>query len=123
MALAESTKLGYGPLSNAQSAVDEGKLDARDLIIASDTHEFMYVDDDDQIQKIVVRTLTFNNYETALTSINSMSEVYLGQDVRILDSATNRYVPYIIQADTNGGYTLERVTTENDGCTLKWEEF
>lgn len=113
----DKTKLGFGAAANVNSAIADGTLDSRDLIITSDTHEFMYVDDSGKAQPTVTRNKRFNSTASALVEINSATDSYLGQTIMVLDVDTNKYVPYLVQQDPEDGtrFVIEKMQTETSG--------
>ena len=121
MALASNlaTKLGYGKAGHINTAIEEGKLDARDLIFTSDTHELKFIDDELNVLDLTVRKLRFDNIESALAKVNSSLEAYSGQTIMIRDE-NGKYSSYLVQDDPNneGKFIIEK-----EDIHLKWDEF
>lgn len=126
MAKAQGVKLGYGKAEDVNEAIAQGKIDPRDFIIATDTHEFKYVDDEKNVQDVVIRIKRYADVESAIIGINEASYTYQGQTIMIYDASSNRYVPYTVQIDPtdNTKFTVEKVLTIYDGKPgVRWVEF
>lgn len=69
----QGVKLGYGRAEDIDRALAQEKLDPRDFIITSDTHEFKYIDDDTNVQDVVIRIKRYADIESAVQAINDAS--------------------------------------------------
>ena len=50
--MATYSKLGYGNAANLDTAITNGKIDGKDIVITKDTSEFYYIRDDKTKQAI-----------------------------------------------------------------------
>ena len=59
--MATTSKLGYGNAENLDTAITNGIIDEKDLVITKDTSEFYYIRDDKSKQAIRPRTRVFDS--------------------------------------------------------------
>ena len=59
--MATTSKLGYGNAENLDTAIANGIIDEKDLVITKDTSEFYYIRDDKSKQAIRPRTHVFDS--------------------------------------------------------------
>lgn len=110
-------KIGYGEFEKIDNALHSGLIDACDLVIASDTLELVYIDEDEQKITIKTRTQLFENETSAIEYLNEHSEIYAGQPIAI-KNGNNEYRLFIVQK-TGGNYTIEPTIISKD---LTWNE-
>lgn len=118
--MASYSKLGYGKATDVDIAIEKGIIDGKDLVITKDTSEFIYIRDDKTKQVIRPRERLFDSEDEALSALNTDSDTYAGQTVKILGS-NGKYVPYIVQKSLSGSYTIEPFAAETTGFV--WQEF
>lgn len=58
--MATHSKLGYGNSTDVDSAIENGVIDGKDLVITKDTSEFIYIRDDKTKQIIRPRERLFD---------------------------------------------------------------
>lgn len=114
------SKLGYGNASDIATAIENGKLDGRDLVVTKDTSEIIYIKDDKTQQVLQSRNPRFNSPGEAITALNKNSDTYAGQFVMIRDD-NGKYQPYTVQAGGDSSFVVEPTVTANAG--LVWQEF
>lgn len=122
MAESKKVKLGYGDYENIDTAITEGKIDERDIVITKDTSEFVYIRDDKTKQVIKARIARFENEQEAVAQLNTATDTYAGQPVAIKGS-NGKYQSYTVQ-DGESGFVVESIADSagsNDGLT--WVEF
>lgn len=114
-------KLGYGKAANIDTAISKKLLDVHDLIITSDTSEFMYVKDDSTTQTIRTRNRCFDSIVDATEALNASTDTYAGQIVMIKDS-DGEYNIYTVQQDSSGTWEVKALPTSTGG-SLQWVYF
>lgn len=122
MTTEESAKLGYGNYERVNTAVNDGKLDARDLIITKDTSEFIYIRDDLSRQVIRPRLRCFDDVFTAINELNKSPDTYAGQFVCIKNEAGD-YEPYMVQKGTSIFEVRPMVQSQEPAAAIQWVRF
>lgn len=120
--MAEYSKLGRGEFNNIDTAVQSGILDAKDIVITSDTSELVYIKDDNTKQIIRGRIPLYDSESDAVALLNDATDTYAGQPVAIKDSE-GKYRPYTVQ---NGetGFIVEAISGISSTVTgFVWQEF
>lgn len=121
--MAEYSKLGYGDYGNIDTAVANGVLNGKDIVITKDTSELVYIRDDGSKQVIRSRAQVFADKEAAITALNAAADTYAGQTVMI-KGTDGKYQPYTVQTDSGGAFTAEPLmTAASTGSGLLWQEF
>lgn len=118
--MATHSKLGYGNSTDVDSAIENGVIDGKDLVITKDTSEFIYIRDDKTKQIIRPRERLFDTENAALVTLNTDSDTYAVQTVKIL-GANGKYLPYIVQKSSTGKFIIEPFAAETTGFV--WQEF
>lgn len=118
--MAKYSKLGYGRYSNIDTAIANGKLDGKDIVITSDTSELIYIRDDKTKQIIRSRIQRFDSENDAKIYLNSASDTYAGQLVAIKDDS-QKYQIYTVQPGESG-FDVESIISSIDAGFI-WEEF
>lgn len=114
-------KLGYGKASNIDTAIKNKVLDVHDLVITSDTSEFMYVKDDSTTQTVRSRNRCFDSIVDATEALNASTDTYAGQIVMIKDS-DDEYEIYTVQQNAAGTWEVKALpTTSSTG--IPWVMF
>lgn len=121
MAAKDTTKIGYGNYENISTAIENGTLDEKDIVITKDTSELAYIRDDKSVQIIKSRLLRFNSLEEANTKLNKSSDTYAGQIINIQNSGDGKYYPYVVQQGESSFVAEPVITTVSGGMT--WTEF
>lgn len=119
--MAEYSKLGYGDFSKIDTAVEQGILDGKDIVITKDTSEFVYIRDDKTKQVIRSRVQTFESEDVAITTLNDATDTYAGQPVAIKDSK-GKYQLYTVQ-NGEAGFIVEQVAMSGTNTGFIWQEF
>lgn len=118
--MATTSKLGYGNAENLDTAITNGIIDEKDLVITKDTSEFYYIRDDKSKQAIRPRTRVFDSNGQANEQLNNSSDTYAGQTVMIKNTA-GKYEPWIVQLLDTGKFAVEPFNTVSTGFV--WQEF
>lgn len=118
--MASYSKLGYGNSTDVDTAIKNGVIDGKDLVITKDTSEFIYIRDDKTKQVIRPRERLFDTESAALDVLSADSDTYAGQTVKILDK-NGKYIPYIVQKSSSGKFIIEPFATKSTGFV--WQEF
>lgn len=116
-----SMKFGYGNSANLDTAIENGIIDERDLVLTKDTSELFYITDDKEKQAIRPRILCFDGVDDATTTINKNSDTYAGQPIMIKNASDGKFYPYLVQQGTSS-FTVEQVITQVPSGML-WTEF
>ena len=111
---------GYGNAENLDTAITNGIIDEKDLVITKDTSEFYYIRDDKSKQAIRPRTRVFDSNGQANEQLNNSSDTYAGQTVMIKNTA-GKYEPWIVQLLDTGKFAVEPFNTASTGFV--WQEF
>lgn len=122
MTTEESAKLGYGNYERVNTAVGQGKLDARDLVITKDTSEFIYIRDDLSRQVIRPRLRCFDDVFTAINELNKSQDTYAGQFVCIKNEHGD-YEPYMVQQGTSIFEVRPMITQQQPATGISWVRF
>lgn len=118
--MASYSKLGYGNLANLDTAITDGKIDGKDIVITKDTSELFYIRDDKTKQAIHPRDALYSNVSAAETDLNKNGDTYAGQTVMIRDNE-GKYQPYVVQDKQDGGFQVEAFGGASSGFV--WQEF
>lgn len=114
-------KLGYGKASNIDTAIKNKVLDVHDLVITSDTSEFMYVKDDSTTQTVRTRNRCFDSIVEATESLNASTDTYAGQIVMVKNS-DSEYDIYTVQQDSSGTWSVKALPTSTS-TGIPWVMF
>lgn len=114
-------KLGYGKATNIDTAIKNKVVDVHDLIITSDTSEFMYIKDDSTAQTIRCRNRCFDTIVDATEQLNASTDTYAGQIVMIKDS-DGEYEIYTVQQDSSGSWEVKALPT-GTSSGISWVYF
>lgn len=85
--------LNYDEISNR---IEDGDIDAYDIVFTKDTHEQYFVKEDLELLSIKSRVNCFDSVQSANTILNSSKETYEGQIVAIADNDLGVYHGYIV---------------------------
>lgn len=118
--MAAYSKLGYGNLSNLDSAIESGKIDGKDIVITKDTSELYYIRDDKTKQAIRSRLARYNSVTEAETDLKKNTDTFAGQIVMIKDE-NGKYQSYTVQDDSAGSFKVESTIGTVGGFV--WQEF
>lgn len=117
-----SMKFGYGNIGNLDTAIANGVIDERDLVLTKDTAELFYITDDKAKQAIRPRILCFDSVDTATTTLNQNTDTYAGQPIAIKNASDGKYYPYTVQQGASS-FVVEPVITQISGSGMIWTEF
>lgn len=113
-------KFCRGLFEDIDAAIEKGLINSNDIVITSDTHEFVYIHNDGTKEVLGGQIKSYNSRNEALIIINSLASTEAGQIVTILNEE-GKYIPYVIQA--NGSkFTVEPVTAETTFGGVYWTE-
>ena len=118
--MAQFSKLGYGNADDVDTAIANGILDGKDIVITRDSSEFIYIRDDKTKQVIRPRTRRFSSADEAIIALNTDDDSYAGQTVMILDEH-GKYSPYIVQRSKAGQFIVEPFGVSQ--TSFVWKEF
>lgn len=104
-------KWAYLPYNSIQQKIDEGVLDAYDVIYTKDSHENVIITPDLTLWSVKSRIYTFDSVADANTALNTNTDTYKGQIVSILNG--DKYTAYIVNQDPNGVYFATALSADN----------
>ena len=104
-------KWAYLPYNSIQQKIDEGVLDAYDVIYTKDSHENVIITPDLTLWSVKSRIYTFDSVSDANTALNTNTDTYKGQIISILNN--DKYSAYIVNQDPNGVYFATALSAEN----------
>lgn len=116
------SKFGYGNYADIDKAIEDGLIDAGDIVVTADTSELVYIKSDKSQQPINTKIKTYDSMDTALLVINTV-HFQEGQIISIKNDY-GKYELFMIQKD-GSKYIVEPVTGNSDNSTynyLCWQE-
>ena len=116
-----SMKFGYGNKENISTAIENGTIDEKDLVLTKDTSELFYVKDDKTTQVVRPRLRCFESLDEAVTEVNKSADTYAGQPVSVKSAVDGKYYTYMVQQGSSA-FTVEPVVTTVSGG-MTWTEF
>ena len=96
-------KWAYLSYDSIQTKINEGVLDAYDIIYTKDSHENVIISPDLEIWSVRSRIYVFDSVEEANTQLNANTDTYIGQIVAVLCNDT--YRGYIVNS-VDGQFTV-----------------
>ena len=96
--MATYSKLGYGNAANIDTAITNGKIDGKDIVITKDTSEFYYIRDDKTKQAIRPRPAMYNSVSAAEIDLAKMRPTLC----RTKQKAATRWKPCLAAAVLSG---------------------
>ncbi len=119
--MANYSKLGYGDSANLDTAIENGLIDGKDIVITKDTSELFYIRDDKTKQPVRTRDQVFESEEAANLSLNNDPSTYAGQTVMIKNDS-GKFVPWVVQKVSDSDeFKVEQTTATSGGFV--WCEF
>lgn len=85
--------LNYGDIS---SRIENGDVDAYDIVFTKDTHEQYFIKEDLGLLRIISKVYCFDSIQSAKESLNNNTDTYAGQIVAITDNDSGAYHGYIV---------------------------
>ena len=104
-------KWAYLSYDSIQTKINEGVLDAYDIIYTKDSHENVIISPDLEIWSVRSRIYVFDSVEEANTQLNANTDTYIGQIVSIL--VDDKYKGYIVNRDSQGSYYVNKLTEDD----------
>ena len=104
-------KWAYLSYDSIQTKIDEGVLDAYDVIYTKDSHENVIISPDLEIWSVRSRIYVFNSVEEANIQLNINTDTYIGQIVSIIIDEVCK--GYIVNKDREGSFYVEALTADN----------
>lgn len=104
-------KWAYLSYDSIQQKIDEGVLDAYDIVYTKDSHENIVISPELEIWSVRSRIYTFDSVDEANVSLNTNTDTYKGQIVAILNN--DKYSAYIVNQELNGTYSVTPLSADN----------
>lgn len=98
----DHSKFIYQNFDDIQNGINDGTINAWDIIICKDSKEMMLVKDDLSLFPIKSKVYRFLNTESAEEYLNAATDTYSGQIVSIIYN--NAYVGYIVNRNPRGKF-------------------
>lgn len=120
MAIKNSTnraKFSLVKFNDIERLINDGKLDANDIIYTKDTHENILIGSDLSVNPIRSKIYRFLDVSTAESELNKSSDTYEGQIVAILTDGA--YTAYIVNKNTGGSFYVTKLS--EDVRTLNYD--
>lgn len=114
---ANRAKFSLVKFNDIERFINDGKLDANDIIYTKDTHENILIGSDLSINPVRSKIYRFLDVTTAESALNSASDSYEGQIVAILTDGA--YTAYIVNKNTGGSFYVSRLS--EDAKTLNYD--
>ena len=83
--MADRYKAGYMNFSEIADRLENGKLNAYDVVYTKDTHETIFINENKELIRTQSRVLVFNSVVQAEAALNQNPDTYIGQVVGIVD--------------------------------------
>lgn len=100
------SKFVYTNKDKIQGAINDGILNANDVVICEDTKEMVIILDDSTLFHVRNRIPIFTDLNSAIQNINSDSGSYAGEIIAILNEVSGKYEAYIVNLTLNNSYTV-----------------
>lgn len=114
---ANRAKFSLVKFNDIERFINDGKLDANDIIYTKDTHENILIGSDLSINPVRSKIYRFLDVTTAESALNSASDSYEGQIVAILTDGA--YTAYIVNKNTGGSFYVTKLS--EDAKTLNYD--
>ena len=113
----QRAKFSYVNREDITKLINNGNIDANDIIYTKDTHENIFIGSDLSINPIRSKIYRFSDVSSAEKSLNTATDTYEGQIVAILTDGA--YTAYIVNKTTGGSYYVTKLS--EDAKTLNYD--
>lgn len=113
----QRAKFSYVNREDITKLINNGNIDANDIIYTKDTHENIFIGSDLSINPIRSKIYRFSDVSSAEKSLNTATDTYEGQIVAILTDGA--YTAYIVNKNTGGTYYVTKLS--KDAKTLNYD--
>ena len=96
-----------------QDQINAGNVNAWDLVVSSDSKEFILVTDQFELIPIQSRVYRFTTISSAEAFLNSATDTYQGQLVSILNPTLGTYQAYIVNKNGAGRFYVSAISIFN----------
>lgn len=110
-------KFSYVKYDDIQRLINEGKIDANDIVYTKDTHENILIGTDLSVNPVRSKIYRFLDVSEAEGKLNTSSDTYAGQVVAILNDGA--YTAYIVNKNTGGSFYVTKLS--EDAKTLNYD--
>jgi hypothetical protein len=107
----ERAKWAYLYRDSIQPKIDDGTLDAYDVVYTKDTHENYVISPDLQPWSVRSRIYVFNSEDEANTQLNINSDTYVGQIVSIIKGEVCK--GYIVNKNQDDNYYVKQISPDD----------
>lgn len=104
-------KWAYLSYNSIQQKIDDGILDAYDVVYTKDSHENVIISPELEIWSVRSRIYTFDSVEEANVALNTNTDTYSGQIVAVFNN--DKYSAYIVNKDENNTYSATPLSADN----------
>lgn len=109
----DHSRFFFANKSELQDQINNGNVNAWDLVVSADSKEFILVTDDFELVPIKSRVYRFTSILSAETFLNTASDTYQGQIVSILNTSTGSYQAYIVNKNNAGRFYVSAISIFN----------
>lgn len=113
----QRAKFSYVNREDITKLINNGNIDANDIIYTKDTHENIFIGSDLSVNPIRSKIYRFSDVSSAEKSLNTATDTYEGQIVAILTDGA--YTAYIVNKNTGGTYYVTKLS--EDAKTLNYD--
>lgn len=113
----QRAKFSYVNREDITKLINNGNIDANDIIYTKDTHENIFIGSDLSINPIRSKIYRFSDVSSAEKSLNTATDTYEGQIVAILTDGA--YTAYIVNKNTGETYYVTKLS--EDAKTLNYD--
>ena len=110
-------KFSYIKYDDIERLINEGKIDANDIVYTKDTHENILIGSDLSVNPVRSKIYRFLDVSEAEGKLNTSSDTYAGQIVAILNDGA--YTAYIVNKNTGGSFYVTKLS--EDAKTLNYD--
>lgn len=107
------SRIVYANYDDIKAAVDNGTLNANDIVFCKDTREMCIITNNSSVFVVNSRHYRFDNLDLALEGLRAASDTYEGQIVSVKNTYTGLYDCYVVNKES-GEFTLKNLAVADD---------
>lgn len=113
-------KVAFGSTTSISPAIDRGDIDAGDIVVAKDTHEFIFLTPDGRQIHCKSKTPSFLSMEEALLYAETNPAAYEGEFINIRGE-DGTLLPYSLTLGSDGKLAVRDFVAEGQN-DFTWQE-
>ena len=114
-------KIGYGRGSSIDPAIEAGRIDTGDMVVTSDSHEFIFLAPDGSRISCKSRVPTFASIEDAEEYAKRDPAAYVGEIVNIYREDVGAFFPHTLALAPDGSLKVCDPSANLQG-NITWQE-